>query len=276
MIFIVDLSNKEEQEIRDFISLLRPIELEYNHEMNTINWGLHKVESFIHRFEIPEPYKHNLSKEVEQLRKIPFPEDVVIVEFHLIADILEEYLKYIKRIEIEETKKVVDLSPELSRLSRKLRIKHELLIDWLDNFQSDEQPYAMKLLEHIKRVSFRDLKEICQELYKKILEHSNLEDLVFVSIGGEAKSDKYISYYFRLYNEIPETQFINKLNPKLTQLQNRTIIYLDDISGTGNQFCDDWNLFIKNFDKDFFQSNKFVFAPLFVTEKARREIEENL
>jgi len=109
LIFIVELSEIEELEIRNFISLLQPINLTYNHEVNTINWGLSKVESVIDRYEIPDPYKSNILREVEQLRAHPFPEDTIESAFYLIADILEDYLKYIKRNEIESKEESLHL-----------------------------------------------------------------------------------------------------------------------------------------------------------------------
>ena len=77
--------------------------------MNTINWGLSKAESFIHRFEIPDPYLSNLSREIRNLRRKPFPEDVVEYGFYLIAEILEDYLKYVERFEIESDKESLRL-----------------------------------------------------------------------------------------------------------------------------------------------------------------------
>lgn len=109
MIFIVELSEEEELEIRNFISLLQPIRLTHNHEINTLNWGFSKVESFIHRFEIPDPYKSNLLRGVEQLRAHPFWEEKIEYAFYLIADILEDYLKYIKRNEIESNEESLRL-----------------------------------------------------------------------------------------------------------------------------------------------------------------------
>ena len=145
---------------------------------------------------------------------------------------------------------------------------------WLDNFQINEQKYALKLLEHIKTVSDEELKEICQKLYKKILEEFKLQDLIFISIGGEAKSDKYISYYFRVFNEIPQPQFVNQLDPKLNEIRDKIVIYLDDISCTGKQLCDDWKHFSKQYKNEFLEHNSFIFAPLFLTLNAKHKIEE--
>lgn len=163
---------------------------------------------------------------------------------------------------------------ELSRLSRRLNIEKERLSKWLDNYHIEEQKYALKILEKLKIVSNEELKDICEKLYKKILEEHNLKDLIFVSIGGEAKSNMYISYHFRLFNEIPEEKFINQLDPKLNEVRDKTIIYLDDISSTGKQLCDDWKNFTKKLKKEFFDTNNFIFTPLFLTIKAKQKIEE--
>ena len=169
-----------------------------------------------------------------------------------------------------------EFDTELLRLSRRLNKGKEKLVEWLDNFRIDEQRYALKLLEHIKIVSDEDLEEICQNLYKKILEEYKLRDLIFVGIGGEAKSDKYISYHFRLFNEIPEVQFVNQLDPKLNKISGKVIVYIDDISSTGNQLSDDWKRFKRQLNNDFFEKNSFIFAPLFLTLDAKKLIKEEI
>ena len=42
------LSEEEENEIREFISSIRPIELISDHEISAMRWGHSKVKSFIH------------------------------------------------------------------------------------------------------------------------------------------------------------------------------------------------------------------------------------
>ncbi len=163
---------------------------------------------------------------------------------------------------------------ELSRLSRRLNKEKEKIVKWLDYFQLDEYNYALKLLDKLKVVNDEELKEICKKLYKKILEKFNLQDLIFISIGGEAESNHYISYHFKLYNDISEEQFINKWEPKFKELNGKIIIYLDDISSTGKQLCNNWTNLSKRLKNEFISSNTFIFAPLFLTEKAKQKIEE--
>ncbi len=163
---------------------------------------------------------------------------------------------------------------EILRLSRRLGKKKDDIVKWLDNFRTNEQRYARKLLEHLKVVSVDELEEDCQEIYKKILEEYKLEDLIFVGIGGEAKSDKHILYHFRLYNKIPEAQFFNKLDPELNEIRRKVIVYQDDIASTGNQMCLDWKDFKSRLPTDFFEQNTFIFAPLYLTEAAKLKIQE--
>ncbi|MGV9142185.1 MAG: phosphoribosyltransferase-like protein, partial [Promethearchaeota archaeon] len=65
-----------------------------------------------------------------------------------------------------------DISSKIMRFSRRLNIDKERIGNWLDNFKIDEQKYALKLLEHLKVISKEELREICQKLYKKMLEEN--------------------------------------------------------------------------------------------------------
>jgi len=91
--------DESRKEIEKLISFLRPLNLEYNNEHSTIQYVIDKVESFIKRFDIPQPYKKNL----EGYIKTPWiPEEEAIKYGFLVAENLEEYLKYITKNELGE------------------------------------------------------------------------------------------------------------------------------------------------------------------------------
>ena len=163
----------------------------------------------------------------------------------------------------------------LERWSRRLSKNASDIQKWLDNFKIEEQPYAERVLEHFRFIDKEELKAICMKLNVAILKSFNLSDIVFVSIGGEAKSDKVIAYFFRMYNNHPEELFVNRWNPVLSELRNKVIIYLDDVSSSGKQLCDDWKIFQNSISQDFIETNTFIFAPLFITEKAKDKIEKD-
>ena len=180
-----------------------------------------------------------------------------------------------KIIEYKE-KEIIEGNANLERWGRLLKKSPEEIQRWLDNFQPEEQYYLSKLLDKIRYIDTKELEKICKELYTKILEElpKSCEDFIFVSLGGEAKSDKLIAYHFRINNGIPEEKFIHPLDPQLKEIRKTNIIYLDDVAGTGNQLSEDWKNFKENFNSDFLDNNNFIFAPIFITEKAKDKIEK--
>ncbi len=94
------LSEKNKKEIRELISFLRPLELKYEYEASTIQYVIEKVESFITRFDIPQPYKENLEK---YIKSGWFPEKEARNNGFLVAENLEEYLKFITKIESKQS-----------------------------------------------------------------------------------------------------------------------------------------------------------------------------
>ncbi len=166
---------------------------------------------------------------------------------------------------------------ELLRWSRRLKKEPSIIQSWLDNFQPNELKFVKRLLDHIRFIDKNELDVICKRLYTIILENipASLEDIVFVSLGGQAKSDKLIAYYFRLNNELPEEMFVDIKDANLSEFRNKHIIYLDDVSGSGKQFSEDWNMFYNSLENDFISSNVFYFAPIFITEQAKDKISKD-
>lgn len=149
--------------------------------------------------------------------------------------------------------------------------------NWLKNF--DKYPeFMLKLLEKFNYVSHKKLKIICDKLYKKLLEDHpyNKINRIFVNMGNAAKSDHSIAYLFRLYTGVSSDCFFDKNDPKLSTLKTKQIIYIDDISGTGNQFLKDWISFEKKLGEEFMNSNEFIFLPLFITDNAINNIEKHI
>lgn len=131
--------------------------------------------------------------------------------------------------------------------------------------------------------------ETCINLYRNLLEtiitvSSNtkiLNGLLFFNFGEEAKSNKLVSYHFRLANKIPERFFINIFDPLLDFGKNKVLIYIDDISVSGNQMLEDWKKFIERIKlrwpqnyNIFLNSNKFIFLPIFISKRAKKRIEK--
>ncbi len=148
---------------------------------------------------------------------------------------------------------------------------------WLKNFLPNERNYAWRLLSD-KGFCFIDnqkLRDYLKDLYTIILErYGPFEKIIFVPIGGVAKSDDLIGYMFREINQIPDAKYYDPFDNKLNAMTGKTIVYIDDLSGSGKQFCDDFDAFKTKLNPDFFDKNKFVFAPIFISEDAISIIRE--
>jgi len=177
----------------------------------------------------------------------------------------------------------------IERIEKNLSKDVYEIINWLNNFLRGEIDFALRLLENFRNINKKQFYEICTNVYRNLLEKistvsSNskiLNGLLFFNFGEEAKSSKLVSYHFRLANKIPEQSFINIFDPLLDFVKNKVLIYIDDISVSGNQMLEDWKNFIKRIKLKwpqnyniFLNSNKFIFLPIFISKRAKKRIEK--
>jgi len=184
-----------------------------------------------------------------------------------------------------------NINERIARITKKIPSLNEDWINkWLNNFLESEQEFALRLLENFRFIDSEELKNICIELYTKLIEaitHLDTqikapEDLVFINFGEEAKSKNMISYYFRLATNLPEKCFMNLFDPSIDTIpENKAIIIIDDILGSGRQFLDYWKGFNENIkifgnedSNKFLSSNKFIYLPLFITEQGKNNIKD--
>ena len=226
------------------------------------NWDIENLGTLLYHFKLGSLTLKETEKIINNRLFEKALEDFEIVYrsnesnmFNIAYQNLEKFVKEkIKKediIESQENEKV-KINAHLERWSRLLSKSPKEIQRWLDNFQPEEQYFAKKMLDRIRYIHNEELGKICKELYTKLLEvlPRSRDDFLFVSLGGEAKSNKLISYHFRTNNGLPEEIFINPLDSKLKEIRKKIIIYLDDVAGTGRQLYEDWNNFKERLDPD--------------------------
>ena len=199
----------------------------------------------------------------------------------------EEKVTKIKPLKIDKE----SFNERITRITKKIPVLNkDRLNKWLNNFLESEQEFALRLMENFRFIDTDELKSICIDLYIKLIEAISYldaqirvpEDLVFINFGEEAKSKNMISYYFRLATNLPEKNFMNLFDPSIDTIpENKAIIIIDDILGSGKQFLEYWKSFNENIkilweegSNDFFNSNKFIYLPLFITEQGKDNIKD--
>ena len=223
--------------------------------------------------------------------------------YQIVESLIQENVKSREKVIPKESEKEASefvlfkieknlINERIRRIIKKIpSLNKDRIKKWLNNFLEKEQEFALKLLENFKFIGAEELKESCLELYITLISsitHHDLhikipEDLIFVNFGEQAKSSEMISYYFRLATNLPEKCFQNLYNPKIETIpKNKAIIYVDDISGSGNQFLDYWKDFKEKMKirwkddfNDFLESNVLIYLPLFITESGKIIIENN-
>lgn len=122
-----------------------------------------------------------------------------------------------------------------------IKISLEHAIKWVMQFDSEDQPLAVRILEHIQVLGPNEVRGALEVAHTK-LERMVAEkgapikgnNTLFAGIGNAAKSGGLIAYHYRVAADIPESDFFSgeeEKNLDLSKIEN--IVLVDDVIGTG-------------------------------------------
>lgn len=112
----------------------------------------------------------------------------------------------------------------------------ESILNWLNQFDIDEQVFIEKLLLHYKYFSSNDVVSSLVSLFKKLVNEFgiNPEKTWFIPMGYVAKSGNAIAYFFRRFNMLSEQNFLRLSDITLEKLKEKgKVVFLDDFIGSG-------------------------------------------
>ena len=146
---------------------------------------------------------------------------------------------------------------------------------WLDNFDESELDIAAALIDIFVYFSDQQVTQVLERALRRLLQEfggngqsvntrrnrilGRLKDTLFVPVEGESPnptdSGNYICRRTRQILELPDCQ----VQPPATALQQyhndgKTIVFLDDMVGTGNQMRDTWKRRYVSYDPRSFQT----------------------
>jgi len=137
---------------------------------------------------------------------------------------------------------------------------HNEIDNWLLNFQPEHQFYALKLLSKFTYYNSQDITQICKRLFFK-LKYNEVNNPCFVGFGPASKSGPFISYYFRLANELSNEDFFEFSQIRdLRKTKYDAIVLLDDFVGSGNQAIEFWAMLINEFGEDIYSKDFYYLA----------------
>lgn len=151
--------------------------------------------------------------------------------------------------------------------------------DWLNQFQNNrDKAIAISIFEKIQYYDASTVMDLCRLSYIQwaIKNKTTYESVMFIPLGSAGKSGQMIGYLFRTANNIPVSHMCSELDAESRDLTKVThIIFLDDFSGTGDQFLKNKcvQTMLANISKMKLNTPKLTFISLVITKDAKEKIE---
>jgi len=129
------------------------------------------------------------------------------------------------------------------------RVTIKSLCKWLVQFEAPDRPVVLELLQHITYVSAADTKRALLEINSGLFERFEangvpLANVIYVQFADAGSSSGLMLNMLRdgALLEQKRCRFLDGndvrgLSAATNELGNGAIVYVDDFSGTGNQFC---------------------------------------
>jgi hypothetical protein len=121
------------------------------------------------------------------------------------------------------------------------------VIKWFDNFKTSEFEYALMILRSLKFFSYNDVDEQLNKMSGELknLFHNDFSTVGFFGLGisAGASGNQYL-YSLKQKLSLKGINFpkdFNQLHPSI-----KSIVFIDDIIGTGNQASDLSNKYLRN------------------------------
>lgn len=166
-------------------------------------------------------------------------------------------------------------------------IKKSDIEEWLNNFtgkvftKSEEEILALMLLNNFIYITHDEVMHLCRVMYYEYVHTitSNGEDYnevlkqtKFYPIGNPSESSSLILYFFRMANGIGKDKFAHY--PRDANRTNR-VVFIDDISGSGQQASDVIKEYIRRTTSDNKYINYYTLIGTEVAEEVFRNMDIN-
>ncbi len=148
---------------------------------------------------------------------------------------------------------------------------------WIKQFPKETKKYAFKLLENIKFYDTKKIQDRCKNVHQLLrqLLGNKINDIFLMGVGSASKSGNHILYYYRQQNftrtalkklerkrsvfislyELPNLSILDSIDKNKDFYKKNKIILIDDLLGSGNQFCEEFGKIIEHLpflkDKEF-------------------------
>jgi len=127
------------------------------------------------------------------------------------------------------------------------------VINWLGNFKPSEKSKALLILENLEYITESEVIELYEYKFSQLLNNLSNQTVVIHPVSEYGKSSTLMVYYLKKTPTYKTNEQRIKFYPhysnfkyNLKNLKNDfSVIFLDDFSGSGNQFNKYYQTFVK-------------------------------
>lgn len=169
------------------------------------------------------------------------------------------------------------LESVLGRL--KFSVRPSILVKWLENFESNEIPYALSILRNFEFIDSNELLLRLDHLLKALIKNTgNTSDIIlFVPFAKYGKSSTLITYpltHLDRYKKNEDRLIIsNNLEKVLSEKDITHIVFIDDFVGSGDTFINEFKPIESLIENYNLKDSVYLFCPI-IMEKALNKIKE--
>lgn len=195
-------------------------------------------------------YKQFLYGKIREIMDKFHPE-VKAFEFDLSGQLLDVIPLTYDQVKVpleEEKQSMLLFRTNLKRIEKPLKetvehldgiITQDEIENWIQQFNEDEeQILCLKLLKNIRFYNNKQIRQMCKTCHSKLLfdlDREKSEKIIFIPVGKPGKSGNFLIYLYRLENHLKDSQIVEFDNIE-EQSNYDTIVFIDDLIGTGEQF----------------------------------------
>lgn len=174
----------------------------------------------------------------------------------------------------------------------KMDLTERDLLKWLGNFKGElfsteeERKIALFLLAHFVIYNFEEFKYLCKEAFSNYIrkvanineiDSNNVVDIIkrtrFLPLGNPSESSMSMMYYFRTENYLQTACFEYIGDNFSRKYTNTNLVFIDDITSSGQQFLEYYGKLEKTGDIDIASCEIFVIF-LVANKSAEERIKE--
>jgi hypothetical protein len=155
------------------------------------------------------------------------------------------------------------------------------IINWLANFKSTEVDKALLILENLEYITENEIVELYEDRFSSLINELSNQTIIVHPVADYGKSSTLMVYYLKKTPTFKSNEHRIKFYPHYSNFKYKlnknhpdfSVVFLDDYSGSGNQFNKYYQTYVKPQLSNAVNLKSISFLTLFFLPRAKSLIE---